>query len=237
MPRTSVKVRQALLPLVVALLGAACEQGPPEESPAWPPKARWHNNQGVVYMDQHNYTRGREEFARALALAPDYASAQANLGIAYYALGKYDSAATALQTAIAIDPDLLHANYALGLIYNAQGREHDKALAALQKVAAADRDDPHVRYYMGQMRAKLNEGEAALADFKEAIRLDPYNVSAYYGLANLYRRLGREEEWKSTLEQFNQLSQAGHQGVSSSCLLYTSPSPRDGLLSRMPSSA
>ena len=216
MPRTSVKVRQALLPLVVALLGAACGQGPPEESPAWPPKARWHNNQGVVYMDQHNYTRGREEFARALALAPDYASAQANLGIAYYALGKYDSAATALQTAIAIDPELLHANYALGLIYNAQGREHDKALAALQKVAAADRDDPHVRYYMGQMRAKLNEGEAAIADFKEAIRLDPYNVSAYYGLANLYRRLGREEEWKNTLEQFNQLSQAGHQGVSSS---------------------
>ena len=208
MSRTSVKV----LPLVAALLGAACQQEPP----AWPPKARWHNNQGVVYMDQHNYTRGREEFARSLALAPDYARARANLGIAYYALGKYDSAATALQTALAIDPELLHANYALGLIYNAQGREHGKALAALQKVAAADRDDPHVRYYMGQMRAKLNEGEVAIADFKEAIRLDPYNVSAYYGLANLYRRLGREEEWKSTLEHFNQLSQAGHQGVSSS---------------------
>ena len=216
MPRISVKVRQALLPLAAALLGVACEQGPPEEAPAWPPKARWHNNQGVVYMDQHNYTRGREEFARALVLAPDYAGAQANLGIAYYALGKYDSAATALQTALAIDPALLHANYALGLIYNAQGREHGKALAALQKVADADRDDPHVRYYMGQMRAKLNEGDAAIADFKEAIRLDPYNVSAYYGLANLYRRLGREEEWKSTLEHFNQLSQAGHQGVSSS---------------------
>lgn len=216
MPRISVKVRQALLPCVAALWGVACEQGPPEEPPAWPPKARWHNNQGVVYMDQHNYTRGREEFDRALALAPGYARARANLGIAYYALGKYDSAATALQTALATDPELLHANYALGLIYNAQGREHDKALAALQKVAAADRDDPHVRYYMGQMRAKLNEGEAAIADFEEAIRLDPYNVSAYYGLANVYRRLGRDEEWKSTLEHFNQLSQAGHQGVSSS---------------------
>lgn len=94
MPRMSVKV----LPLVAALWGAACEPGPPAEPPAWPPKARWHNNQGVVYMDQHNYTRGREEFDRALALAPDYAKARANLGIAYYALGKYDSAATALQT-------------------------------------------------------------------------------------------------------------------------------------------
>ena len=29
----------------------------------------------------------------------------------------------------------------------------------------------------------------------------------------------------------------GFDGILSSCLLYTSPSPRDGLLSRMPSSA
>src|SRR5680860_1808518 len=33
------------------------------------------------------------------------------------------------------------------------------------------------------------------------------------------------------------LSEAGHAGMGSDCLLYTSPSPRDGLLSRMPSSA
>ena len=30
---------------------------------------------------------------------------------------------------------------------------------------------------------------------------------------------------------------AGFQGMGKNCLLYTSPSPRDGLLSRMPSSA
>ena len=118
MPRKSVKIAQCLLALATCL-GAACQQGPPKEKSALPPKARWHNNQGVVYMDQHNYTRGREAFARALTLAPDYAGARANLGIAYYALGKYDSAATALQTALAVDADLLHANYALGLIYNA----------------------------------------------------------------------------------------------------------------------
>ncbi|MBT5802529.1 MAG: tetratricopeptide repeat protein [Gemmatimonadetes bacterium] len=216
MPRKSVKVLKYLLPLTFALFGTACEQEAPEEQTTLPPRARWHNNQGVVYMDQHNYTRGREEFQRALTIAPDYAGANANLGIAYYALGKYDSAATALQNAIAIAPELLHANYALGLIYNAQGKEHQKALEALQKVAAADLDDPHVRYYMGQIKAKLEQSDAAIDDFQEAIRLDPYNVSAYYGLANLYRRIDRQDDWRKTLEHFNQLSQAGHQGVSSS---------------------
>ena len=216
MPPKSVKALKRLLPLAVALLCTACEQSPPEQEMTLSPRARWHNNQGVVYMDQHNYTRGRQEFTQALTLAPDYAGANANLGIAYYALGKYDSAATALQNALTIDGELLHANYALGLIYNAQGKEHEKALAALQKVAASDIDDPHVRYYMGQIRTKLDQHDAAIEDFQEAIRLDPYNVSAYYGLANLYRRLGRQEDWRQTLEHFNQLSQAGHQGVSSS---------------------
>ena len=216
MPRKSGKARHHLLPLVHTILYCACQQAPLEQRPTLPTKARWHNNQGVVYMDQHNYTRGRESFAAALSIAPGYAGANANLGIAYYALGKYDSAATALVTALAADPELLHANYTLGLIYNAQGKEHDKALAALQKVTEADANDPHVRYYMGQIRTKLDQSDAAIEDFQTAIRLDPFNVSAYYGLANLYRRLDRQEDWRATLERFNELSQAGHQGVSSS---------------------
>ena len=64
--------------------------------------------------------------------------------------------------------------------------------------------------------AKLGQSEEAIADFKEAIRLDPYNVSAFYGMANAHRRLGNDSDWRAALEKFNELSQAGHQGVSSS---------------------
>ena len=38
-------------------------------------------------------------------------------------------------------------------------------------------------------------------------------------------------------KQFLQLQCSGTEGSPITCLLYTSPSPRDGLLSRMPSSA
>ena len=72
-----------------------------------PSRARWHNNQGAVYMDQHNYTRGRQEFEKAIKLAPEYPIAFANLGIALYSLGKYDSAATELKTALLHDDELL----------------------------------------------------------------------------------------------------------------------------------
>ena len=66
-------------------------------------RARWHNNQGVVYMDQHNYTRGREAFQRAIELAPHYTDAHTNIGISHYSLGQYDSAMVALHTALKHD--------------------------------------------------------------------------------------------------------------------------------------
>ena len=179
-------------------------------------KARWHNNQGAVYMDQHNYTRGRQEFEKAIKIASKYATAYANLGISLYSLGKYDSASTKLNTALKFDKDLLAAHYTLGLIYNAQGKEHEKALSSLEFVAKNDPDDPHVRYYLGQVRSKLDQSEKAISDFRETIRLDPFNVSAYYGLANILRKSGNESAWRETLQKFNELSQAGFQGVSSS---------------------
>ena len=219
MPKRLVKTTTAIFCALFAILSASCtstENETADSETKIPSRARWHNNQGVVYMDQHNYTRGRNEFEKAIALFPSYAVAHANLGISLYSLGKYDSAATSLQTSIGHDDALLQAHYTLGLIFNAQGKEHDKALVSLNTVAQADPDDPHVRYYLGQVRAKIGQNEEAIADFKEAIRLDPYNISAYYGLANAHRRLGNTDDWRSALETFNGLSQAGHQGVSSS---------------------
>ena len=219
MPNRLVKTTTAIFCTLFAGLGASCsglQDEVTESGNKVPSRARWHNNQGVVYMDQHNYTRGRNEFEKAIALFPSYAVAHANLGISLYSLGKYDSAATSLQNSIASDGSLLQAHYTLGLIFNAQGKEHEKALNSLNTVAQADPDDPHVRYYLGQVRAKIGQNEKAINDFKEAIRLDPYNISAYYGLANAHRRLGNTDDWRSALETFNNLSQAGHQGVSSS---------------------
>ena len=43
----------------------------------------------------------------------------------------------------------------------------------------------------------------------------------------------KKQEWKNR----EQIAWVENAGVENACLLYTSPSPRDGLLSRMPSSA
>ena len=56
------------------------------------------------------------------------------------------------------------------------------------------------------------------------------------------KTLEDQGQWKDLWEEANKTAQAKDQQIAEleqklACLLYTSPSPRDGLLSRMPSSA
>ena len=218
--RVKIPVNLALLLLLLttAWILPACGPAPDGESTLSPAQrqARRHNNQGVVYMDQHNYTRGRQEFHSAVELDPLYSDGHTNLGIAYYSLGQYDSAAVALQNALQNDSGHTHAHYVLGLIYNVQGREHEKALEAFQQVVRADPDDPLVHYYLGQVRARLGRGEEALAEFRHAIRLDPHHVSGYYAMANLLRKMDRADAARDALLEFNRLTQSGYEGISQS---------------------
>ena len=64
--------------------------------------------------------------------------------------------------------------------------------------------------------------------------------SQKFGYVNSEFILNSMPEYKEALSEIDNLSKAWEKEVSDmyiDCLLYTSPSPRDGLLSRMPSSA
>ena len=211
MKKNSVKTAGAAWIALAAGLG--CGGG---EGGGPPAGARWHNNQGVVYMDQHNYVRGREHFEEAARLAPGYATARANLGIALYSLGRYDSARVALGDALELDRGHLHALYTLGLIDHAQGRDYAAALDRFRRVAARDGEDPLVWYYLGRTHGKVGHADSAVASYQRAIDLDPTHLSAHYALAQELRQQGDMEAWRRTLDRFDELSRAGVDGVSTS---------------------
>ena len=211
MRKFSVKAAGAAWIALAAGLGCGGDEGG-----SLPPGARWHNNQGVVYMDQHNYVRGREHFEEAARIAPGYATARANLGIALYSLGRYDSARVALDGALERDGGHLHAHYTLGLIDHAQGRDYAAALDRFRRVAAEDEEDPLVWYYLGRTHGKVGHPDSALACYRRAIALDPTHLSAHYALAQELRQQGDMEAWRRTLDRFDELSRAGVEGVSSS---------------------
>ena len=74
----------------------------------------------------------------------------------------------------------------------------------------------------------------------EVIATDSFNVETPYGLVPLKSfQLKQESEEKTLvfLQRHHNDGSASKPPHMINCLLYTSPSPRDGLLSRMPSSA
>ena len=76
-----------------------------------------------------------------------------------------------------------------------------------------------------------------LVSFAEAAGIVVSGIATAAGIDKLSNKVEEyiEENPEQSQKIFNMIMPA--QGLANICLLYTSPSPRDGLLSRMPSSA
>ena len=103
--------------------------------------------------------------------------------------------------------------------------------------------DPQAQVYLGVGSAGHDESAASTSEACERQRYArPQHVSfdershkhATLAVEN-FGRLG--VEGSNFIDQLAASVVGGRDGGSMACLLYTSPSPRDGLLSRMPSSA
>ena len=106
---------------------------------------------------------------------------------------------------------------------------------ALQKKAGS----PKVWLKRATVFAKNNDAEAAIGDLTRVIDADPKNVSAWEHRAELHTE---RDEIMPAIGDLTEAIRLSPRRVSlyrkrSDCLLYTSPSPRDATLSRMPSSA
>ena len=170
-------------------------------------------------------------FTGVLERNPGNAAAAAGLSLAYclvyFGAGRDEvwlrRADASAQQALGLDDQLALAHAAHGWVLETQGRQ-DEALRAAER----------------------------------ALRLDPRNLFAWWGKADLLIRMRRFDDARAAVDaaaaiypaermfadvlgrlhyQRNDYPAAERAFRASICLLYTSPSPRDGLLSRMPSSA
>ena len=76
---------------------------------------------------------------------------------------------------------------------------------------------------MGNVLHEQNKLLEAVSSLKKAVSIKPNYSEAFNNMGNALQDLGKLEE---AIQAYN-----------TACLLYTSPSPRDRSLSRMPSSA
>jgi Tfp pilus assembly protein PilF len=202
-------MRRILLPCLLilsAVLVLRAGQSPsrPTESSAAAEAIRL-NNLGVASMSQQKFEQGLQWFEKAAAVDPALTSARINQAIALINLQKYDAARELLVQATTREPQNVQAWYNLGLLQKSTG-EAEGALASFQKATSIRAGDAYSHYFVGLMAAQIQQYDAAIAAFTRALEIDPFLVSAEFGLARAFQRAGRGEEAKSHLERFQRLT-------------------------------
>ena len=106
----------------------------------------------------------------------------------------------------------------------------DEALDMIERAVKESPDSGYIVDSLGWGYYKLGQYEKAVPNLERAAELMPVDPIVNDHLGDVYWMVGRKTEaefqWRRALSFDPE-----------TCLLYTSPSPRDGLLSRMPSSA
>ena len=196
--------RKALV-VVAALATAACGRGDPGTLPA---EDIALNNRGVGLMGYFDYPGARAAFEELVARQPEWLDARVNLAIATLNRqedGDESRALEVLDAVLAEAPGHVRAHYVSGLLRLYVGDTAESA-GHFRQVLDADPDDAYAAYFLGQNLLQEGRLEETLSYYKQAMRLDPYLRSAYYGAALVLRRLDRRDEARKMIEAYESLA-------------------------------
>ena len=130
------------------------------------------------------------EFEAAVKVAPTQPDVHFGLGYLYWKQKRYGEAEREFREELRSNPKHAQANAYLGDMLMKTGWK-DEAMELL-KNSIQLRSDLHVAHVdLGILEAEGKRYEAAIAEFRQAIKIDPTGFDAHYRLARLYRQLGR----------------------------------------------
>jgi len=148
-----------------------------------------HNNLGAALREQGNQSEAEDSLRRALALDSRLADAYFNLGLVHE--DRHDAAAARERFQQALNCDDRYARAWMGLARSLDREErYEESLPLWDRAVAADLDSAHARFCRANARKALGQLQEAVADYREALRLDPRLTQAHGNLAVMYNDLG-----------------------------------------------
>jgi tetratricopeptide (TPR) repeat protein len=161
-----------------------------------PDHAAGYAGRGVAYQLQGRLGQAADDLEHAIEVDPDYPQAHSGLGDLY--LSVLDSEKAVLHYSRALDhpeafQDLFQLYHNRGLAFDLLGR-HAEAVKDFNQALALNETSVPALCNRGGALLSMSELERALADFSRAVRLDPVNADAHYGLAMVYEELGQYRE-------------------------------------------
>jgi Tfp pilus assembly protein PilF len=106
--------------------------------------------------------------------------------------GEYEASAKFYKRVLEVDPNFAIALNELG--YNlAAMHQYDKAIAYLKRYAEMEPNEPNPRDSLAEILQKAGRLEESLAEYREALKLDPKFYPSQWGLGNDYALLGKQD--------------------------------------------
>jgi len=165
---------------------------------------------GVVLWQTGRLEEAERFLRDALALDPSFTDAHVMLGTVLRQRGARDAAIAEFRAAIAARPTLAEAHLNLGQLLQQAG-DREGAAAALAEHARlnqrkADAQASTFAVGVGRELLKKQNVTAAVAKFREAIKLAPENPHAHFELAMALRRQGQEQEARAHFVEAQRLA-------------------------------
>src|SRR5215470_7189256 len=149
-----------------------------------------HFNRAMELQRKGELREAAAEYRAALARAPNYAEAQANLGAVLARLGDYEEAIAAYEAALRLKPELTPILLNLGIAHYRAG-QFAKAVEVLGRFLVVAPDHAQARQLLGVSLVELGRDADAITYLEPALSSAQAEATALYSLGLAYLRLRR----------------------------------------------
>jgi tetratricopeptide (TPR) repeat protein len=206
-PRLEEVTRRALEGDVEGAIGelrGLLEQSPDDET-AW-------LTMGMVFSSAGRWREASESLARAVELDGDVLAARMAYARALEKDGKLDDAAFQLLRAEKLAPGDPRPLKELGAVFYKKGL-YDKSVQFLNRARGVAPDDARVWYALGLTQEARRDPGAAIAAYREAIRIDPKFADAHKTLADVLASMGEHEQAIAVLDDLLRVERTNEQAA------------------------
>jgi arylsulfatase A-like enzyme/Tfp pilus assembly protein PilF len=195
-PKDKIGMVNALMRINDMLQNHNCRDAIPQLQKAIaedPNIALLHFFYGGCYLEAQDYEKAAPELRKAVQLDPGFTHAEMQLGRAWMRLEKHDEATTTFEDVIKAEPYNLDAHIYLIVLYREANRLQDQ-IRECRAVLATIPDNYGANFNLGLGLLLTGDAQGAIAPLQLAIAGEPERPEPHLALANVYERLGRQED-------------------------------------------
>lgn len=189
LPARARSIACAVICAAIMARTAACSQ----------PTADQYIERGEAYFEQGQYQAAIIEFRNAIQIDPQLADVRLKLGEAYLNVSDGSAALREYVRAADLRPDDHDTQVKAGNLLLLAGSFED-ARSRADKVLEADARHVDAQILRGNALAGLKDLDGAIAEYEEAVALDPSRNQAFMNLGTIQFAKGRREEAEAAFE-------------------------------------